>query len=397
MRSLRLLALLLLAGIYGVPGASADEAARRSSLQALYNSGDVNAERFAQSFLDQVPAARLSIVLRQLKTTYGAASRVSGEDGKYVLWTGRYRIPVQFTHDPRGRIVGLFFKPGIVLAQRIRTVTDLLDRLPGQSAYLIVKNGTPLAARDADRALAVGSAFKLAVLFALRRTVESGDRAWSSVIRIAAPDRSLPSGILQNFPSDAPVTLHTAAALMIAKSDNTATDTLIRTLGRSAVEAVAGLMPLLTTREFFQLKADRDLYARYVRADLKQRRRILSSLAGRALPAGGQAFTALQEHVEWHIPLNRLCRWMGQLHDLDVMHINPGVADPSRWQRVAYKGGSEIGVINLTTWLSDSSGNSYCIATTWNDAKPLDRQRMFQIYASLIDVVRRRHTSYAKP
>ena len=383
--------------LFAVPAAAADDAARRTVLQTLYNSANVKAERFSQSFLDQVPEDRLATALRQLKATYGAALRVTGRDGKYVVWTKRYRIPTHFTHDPSGRIMGLVFRPGIVLAQHIGEVTKLLTDLPGETAYLVLKNSTALSQRHADRPLAVGSAFKLAVLLALRRKFDGGNGDWTDIIRIAQGDRSLPSGILQDFPANAPVTLHTAAALMIAKSDNTATDAIIRTLGRTAVEAVAELAPLLTTREFFQLKADRDLYRRYTQANLEQRRGILKLLAKRPLPSVGQAATALQKHVEWHIPLKRLCRWMENLNDLDVMQINPGVADPGAWLRVAYKGGSEIGVINLTTWLADSAGNAYCIAATWNNTQPLDQQKFFQIYTSLIDVVRRRHSSYAKP
>ena len=397
MTLIRCLAVLVSAVAWANPASSADEAARRAALKTLFNTGEVKPGRFAQSFLNQVPAARLATVLRQLKATYGAARRVSGRDGRYALWTKRYRVPAVFTHDPAGRVVGLFFKPGIVLAQEISAVTELLVKLPGDTAHLVTKNAKPLAARHAERPLAVGSAFKLAVLLALRRTIDSGEKDWSSVIRITEADRSLPSGILQDFPQRAPVTLHTAAALMIAKSDNTATDAIIRTVGRSAVEAIANVAPLLKTREFFQLKADQRLYQRYVEAGLEQRRRLLKTLAGRPLPAVGAALTALQRHLEWHIPLSRLCQWMEQLHDLDVMQINPGVADAEAWRRVAYKGGSEIGVVNLTTLLTDSAGNTYCISATWNNTQPLDQQKFFGIYASIIDVVRRLHSSYAKP
>lgn len=78
------------------------------------------------------------------------------------------------------------------------------------------------------------------------------------------------------------------------------------------------------------------------------------------------------------------------------MRINSGVADAATWERVAYKGDSEIGVINLTAWLSDKAGNQFCIVVTWNNSAALDRQKMLQIYASMIDVVRRRYSLYAK-
>lgn len=48
-------------------------------------------------------------------------------------------------------------------------------------------------------------------------------------------EKSLPGGILQNWPKGAPLTLHTLAGLMISQSDNTAADTLLEILGRDVV------------------------------------------------------------------------------------------------------------------------------------------------------------------
>ena len=51
------------------------------------------------------------------------------------------------------------------------------------------------------------------------------------------------------------------------------------------------------------------------------------------------------------------------------MQVNPGpvVGQPGLWQSVAYKGGSETGVLNFTAWLTDTEGRQHCTALTVND------------------------------
>ena len=82
----------------------------------------------------------------------------------------------------------------------------------------------------------MGSTFKLATLTALRRDIEKKKRAWTDVVTLRPEVRSLPSGILRDWPDGSPLTLYALAALMISKSDNTATDALIGLLGRDAIE-----------------------------------------------------------------------------------------------------------------------------------------------------------------
>lgn len=66
------------------------------------------------------------------------------------------------------------------------------------------------------------------------------------------------------------------------------------------------------------------------------------------------------------------------------MRINPGVVNPQNWQRVAFKGGSEPGVFNLTTWLESKEGTSFCVVATINDAAPIDEADFVSIYSSAI-------------
>ena len=66
----------------------------------------------------------------------------------------------------------------------------------------------------------------------------------------------------------------------------------------------------------------------------------------------------------------------------------PGVPHPSDWDRVAYKGGSEPGVLNLTTWVSQGK-HEHCISATWNDDhQPLNDERFIALYAGIIASLR---------
>ena len=102
--------------------------------------------------------------------------------------------------------------------------------LPGEvslaAARLEEAGPADFLTQKAERPLAIGSAFKLFVLAELVRAVKAGERRWSDVVPL---DRqSLPSGLLQDWPKGSPITLHSLAALMISRSDNSAADTLLR-------------------------------------------------------------------------------------------------------------------------------------------------------------------------
>lgn len=83
-----------------------------------------------------------------------------------------------------------------------------------------------------------------------------------------------------------------------------------------------------------------------------------------------------------------LCGLMRNVENLPIMSINSGVAESADWKRVSYKGGSEPGVVNLTTWLVAKNGKSYCLSATWNDDKALDEMKFFGLYKSLLSTLK---------
>jgi beta-lactamase class A len=217
----------------------------------------------------------------------------------------------------------------------------------------------------------------LAVLAALRERIAEGKMSWASVVALDDRWRSLPSGVLQTWPTGSHLTIETLASAMISISDNTAADAVMALVGRDAIErqAPVRVRPFLTTRETFVLKApeNRDLLARFRQATPVGRRDVLREVARRPLPSL-RSFdlsrpTALD--VEWFFSARELCALMAKVADLPLMTINPGIADPAEvtasGERIAFKGGSEPGVVNLTVSVS-RGGHEACVAATWNDS-----------------------------
>ena len=182
---------------------------------------------------------------------------------------------------------------------------------------------------------------------------------------------------------------------MISQSDNTATDVLIHLVGRGAVEAIAPPRnrPFLTTREAFILKSPRnqDLLSRYRAGNEAARRELMREIQNRPLPtpedfgSAGRGVLALD--VEWFFSTRELCALMARVADLPLMGIDPGVASRRDWVRIAFKGGSEPGVLNLTTLVEARNQRTVCVSATWNNDAPLDG-RLDGLYGAILNMLR---------
>lgn len=349
----------------------------------IYRNPGGSKELFSAGFLEAVPFAQIEAAIENLRQSYGAQIDVREAGDGYAIETPTHRIPVQITLDAEGRVAGLLFKPAERLTASIRETLDLIAAVPGEVSYLVQSGGDTRFARDAGQKLAVGSAFKLGVLKVLADDIAAGRHTWDEVMRLEDGDRSLPSGQLQTYPARSPLTLHTLAAAMISQSDNTATDALIRLLGRDRIAKALGTQDLLTTRDFFTLKADSALATRYRDGDHATRQAIVEDLAGRPLPKPAQASGPHDEGVEWYVDAGTLCALATELSAIDIFTINPGPVDAANWRSVAYKGGSETGVLNLTAALTGRDGGSHCVSLTVNDDEAIDLAEVSGLFARL--------------
>jgi beta-lactamase class A len=381
-------AVLLLASALPLAGFSPPVVAGECELAVLADilgTPDAADRWFDAAFLAAVPPAQLRAVLHQMLDAYGAPQSITASGDGYAVTTATHVIPTTITLDGDGKVSGLLFQPAQPLTASLEATLDRLASLPGRVSWLVETDGVEVRAREPDAPLAVGSAFKLAVLAVLKDDIAAGRHAWDEVVHLGDADRSLPSGDLRRFPVGAPLTLHTLATLMIAESDNTATDTLIRVLGRDRVARKLGVEALLTTRNLFQLKADPALGARYAAATAEEKRSILDGLERRALPDLIAASGTYVAGVEWVVPARQLCALINAVADLDVFAVNPGPTTLAKWRRVAYKGGSETGVLNLTAALAGTDGHRHCLSVTVNADAAVDETAVIGLYRRLTD------------
>lgn len=326
-----------------------------------------------------------------LKGTLGGFRGVQKEgQNTYTVFLERGRVPAEIQLDDDGLVTFLFFRQptaeGLTPQEALGGFVRLERNGGGKVAVLVTRDGEDQVALAPDEQLDAGSAFKMAVLQALADRVATGEMAWTDVVELKPEWKSLPSGMLQQWPEGSPVTLHTLATLMISISDNTATDALINILGRDSVEAYVAMRPVLTTSQFFKLKADaNNIRARYRAADDEGRQAVLDELDALPLPKVQEIEDAPSPEIGWPFSARDLCGLIEGVADLAPMHVNPGVTDPSNWAQVAYKGGSNFGAFNMTTHLTDETGSRWCVTATWNtDHSALDQEAFTAAYVALI-------------
>lgn len=360
-------------------------------------SGPLDVSLFAPSFLAAVPEAQLRALLADVTAQFGALKdvQIGAQMAALIFERGQLNV-TQFSLDDQGRVTGLLLTPPPPVFTSLDEARAAFAALPGQVSLLVQEVGarTPAAALNVTRPLAVGSTFKLAILAELQAQVSAGQKQWTDEVTLTDEGRSLPSGTLQDAPTGSRYTLRDLAARMIAQSDNTATDLLLGVVGRAGVEARFGQRPFPSTREAFALKnpANAALLAGYRAAVLNvpARRAVLDRARMAPLPAAADfaGGGTLARDVEWFATPATLCRLMNEVAALKETQLNPGVADPARFRSVSYKGGSEPGVLNLTTQVTTLTGRTYCVSATWNAPGPLQEDAFIGLYGATLDLLR---------
>lgn len=382
---------------------------------------------FVEGFLAKVPASQLVSMFRQIGNQVGKLSLESvAEQSPHSLVAkvsskqGSLKVTVSVERNAPYRFNGLLIGP----ARPERERPASWEAIDSEIASVAPRTNLLAARIDGDRCetlrehgaaeeLAIGSTFKLWVLLAASDAVAGGNVEWQTPISIRDDWKSLPSGVLQEEPAGTTLPLEQVAREMISISDNTATDHLLRTVGRQAVEAAmartgaasaARNRPFLTTRELFLLKfakdADRESW---LTGNEDGRRAHLAGLASASLPATNElASWKSPRHIdtlEWFAGPADLCRTMVALRDaglaegspvLDILGQNPGVqVDRGLWSYVGFKGGSEPGVLNLTFLLRRAGDDAwYFFSVGANDPeKGIDADTIVAIAEGALDLL----------
>ncbi len=376
------------------PPAAATAVTPEQALARLFGDAPLESGWFSEEMLRAVPLARLQQLVDSLRHSHGALLGVRADgQGRWLVELERGWVPSRLTLDPQGRFAGLFFEPPLARAASLDAQVASLTQLPGQVGLLITENGSDRFAHEADRPMAVGSAFKMLVLRVLADQIAAGQRSWADVVPLAPEWRSGGGTPMERWPVGEPVTLSTLAIFMIAVSDNTAADGLLAVLGRETLEAAAPPRnrPFPSTREMFLLRfgGETERAARYHAGDEAARRQILGELAGMPIPAtlGASGVTALPE-MGWFFTARELCTLIGQVEALPAMRVNPGPAVGLGWATAAFKGGAEPGVINLTSFVTDDHGRRFCVAATWNNEAGVDDAQFTALFRSVLAALR---------
>jgi hypothetical protein len=149
---------------------------------------------------------------------------------------------------------------------------------------------------------------------------------------------------------------------------------------------------MITTREMSILKyGEMDLLEAFASADEEERRHLLETrVSGAPLPSLAQAAARTNpiaiETVEWFATMEDLGRaliWLWDASDRpglapikEILTINAGYpVDEAVWPVVAFKGGSEIGVLALAWYLERADGERFVFAAAVNNPDaPLPEQ-----------------------
>ncbi|MCI2959634.1 Cpe/LpqF family protein [Agromyces atrinae] len=340
--------------------------------------------RFTEEMIAEVPLDQLALVLDRFRETRPwVPTSYDGDDTQAVVRLESTKsTPLQMTIavDDAGTIAGLFFgapSPEHTPASSFDELTSALGAVDYDAQLYVSEAGETVYEFGNGSPGPIASAFKLYVLGAVVDAVAAGELAWDDELVIDDAVKSLPSGELQDRPSGSTVDVIEAASKMIAISDNTATDLLIRAVGRDAVEAQLEIMghsdpsldtPFATTREFFWIGwGNEALKERWADGDEAERRAVLADVPAGVPPIDGIAEDVVwTDDVDWFATATDLVRAHEALQQKastaagqpvrGILSANPGIDFGDEWTYVGFKGGSSTGVMSGAWYLEREGG-----------------------------------------
>ena len=361
-----------------------------AALERLFRETPVRSDWFTAAFLAGASVAAVTSIVTKLIDRYGPYQHTTKINDGWVVRLRDAEVPVRCALDGHGRFACLLFQPVVRTTVTIEDHVRTIAALPGRSAVLVATDGRTRFEHESAVPLAVGSAFKLAVLHAVAMACEGGQFSWDRVVPLDPAWLSLPSGILQDWPEGTPLTVAALANFMISVSDNTATDALIHLVGRANVEAISARnTPFLSTREAFILKgSDNGAIRRdWLVADATGKQALQDHLADMPLPRTDGLSREVTAEVEWFFSAQELRALLEATHHLPPFRISAGMVPGRQWSSVAYKGGSETGVLNLSALVVTQSGQRHCVVATWNDTESLDPERLLEPFRGILRIL----------
>ena len=340
---------------------------------------------FDPSFLAQIPEAQLRQIFGDLRAQLGACTghRLLDKPSSHA-WRARWSFESGFRIDgvlglseaTPARIVMLHFDVPGREEDSWQAIEEDARALPGLCSLELreLATGRVLVSLEPSLRLGIGSTSKLVIFSCLLDRIAAGRLAWSHRIELEARAISGSSGVMHCWPVGSPLTVHTAAVLMLTMSDNTAADLLLHELGREAVEEVAGEIAtpgsaararFPSTRAFLKLAAcSAAQQAEYRDVAPEQQLPMLERLESAPPELGDVTSQALPDGVGWYFSALEICnlleRIRSQIEDDEVaralLGASPQAIAAPAWAYVGSKGGSSPGRFSLAALLRSPKG-----------------------------------------
>ncbi len=368
-----------------------------SKLEELFTDTKAEySEIFHKSFLDAISENQIKEIILDYKNKLGDFQYIAAKEGSYEIIGKKAKTEAKITINEDNLIVGLWFGNVVLINDTIDDIIEEFKYIDGNLSLYVLKNNKDVIVKyKENKPMAVGSAFKLFVLKALNEKIKQKKARWDTVVKLNKNDFSLPSGFLQNWDDDTPLTLKTLANLMISISDNTATDTLISYLGRNYVEKFLPerIKPLLKTTEMFKLKWGVETIVKqsYINSSSDEKRKILKNIETVDInKVKLQYQPTLINEIEWFLTTKELCEVIYEIKDNSSLRISNNLGiKRNKWNLFAFKGGSEPGVLNLTYLIRKTEySDYYCISITVNnEEKEAETRKLVELAGRLVVLI----------
>lgn len=395
-----------------------------SILKSNVTSSEVEYEKnFVEKFRDAISYEKFMSILKGLSSSFGDCHSVHSIDG-----VGSFAIILRTKNDKKlhfelsynkisSMIDGLLFKGEYRPKVNITSYSQAINLLKefGQSTSLyLTQEQDELASFRADSVHALGSVFKLYILAALAKKIESEGLSWQEKITIKNDFKSLPSGVMQDLPEGSQKSLYEFSEKMISISDNTATDHLLNFVGKKEVESFINEYklnssmnknsPFLSTFDMFKTRAffsNADV-RKYIESNRMERAKMLSKYANVSQSEVMSKLSSWSHpkyinEIEWYATPREVCKLMSHLTKLKdpqvkkILSVNTpfvSTAKDSNWIYAGYKGGSEPGVLEMAYVLENKSMKESCFYIGVNDpVNPVDQSSFFSLVEGILTFI----------
>jgi len=407
--------------VYATTQEAIQEKAAFICSQIMTNPSFKYEDYFSQNFINKIKYDDLVQILSGVAQDDGNCSKytlavVNGNRSKVRFYTNTTSQKFSMSLDENNLIAGLQYqgrsdsKISFSSNQDLYSGFNKLNGIKSITLKELNSNNSILDLNSKDP-VALGSEFKLYVLKTLSEKIMGQKANWEDKLKLQEDLKSLPSGVMQDYPANQEFRLLDFAGLMISRSDNTATDHLIEFLGRDSIlSSMVGYnsflgrnAPFLSTMDLFRLRAlNEDSLNNYLSLSSTDKTNFLGDLKKKY--DRNSLIEALKDwdgprdilKAEWFASTSDICSTVESLQkysDIDpkilqILSISvPFVwtEDDPNFEYVGYKGGSEPGVLTMTFLLKTRNQKWACLSMAVNNEKEnLNEDSVFDLYQATL-------------